>query len=111
MSLFATRRVTYIKSPLRPLGREGTPVVPPRLTHCLIKNSLCDATGRKKPASLFVVSSLARHWSTCHEVTLRDNGCSSRIGLLTRRCSPFQLGGPFGFCAFALLSPRTARLS
>ena len=29
---------------------------------------------------------------------------SARIGLLARRGSPVQLGGPFGFCAFALLS-------
>ena len=40
------------QNPLRPLGREGTPVVPPRLTLTKQK-SLCDATGREKPASLF----------------------------------------------------------
>ena len=38
-------------------------------------------------------------------IPLLYNG-SARIGLLTRMCSPVQLGGPFGFCAFALLTPR-----
>ena len=43
-------------------------------------------------------------------IPLLYNG-SARIGLLaegTTRpyvCSPVQLGGPFGFCAFALLAP------
>jgi hypothetical protein len=37
-------------------------------------------------------------------IPLLCNG-SARIGLLARRGSPFQLGGPFGFCAFALLTP------
>ena len=36
-------------------------------------------------------------------IPLLYNG-SSRIGLLALACSPVQLGGPFGFCAFALLS-------
>ena len=37
-------------------------------------------------------------------ISLLYNG-SARIGLLARRGSPVQLGGPFRFCAFALLSP------
>ena len=37
-------------------------------------------------------------------IPLLYNG-SCRIGLLTLVCSPVQLGGPFGCCAFALLSP------
>ena len=37
-------------------------------------------------------------------IPLLYNG-SARIGLLARRGSPVQLGGPFGFCAFALLAP------
>ena len=37
-------------------------------------------------------------------IPLLYNG-SCRIGLLTLVCSPVQLGGPFGFCAFALLTP------
>jgi len=36
-------------------------------------------------------------------IPLLYNG-SCRIGLLTLVRSPVQLGGPFGFCAFALLS-------
>jgi hypothetical protein len=36
-------------------------------------------------------------------IPLLYNG-SSRIGLLVFTRSPVQLGGPFGFCAFALLS-------
>jgi len=51
-------------------------------------------------------------------IPLLYNG-SARIGLLgfgidclrLHHRSPVQLGGPFGFCAFALLSPLTARLS
>ena len=78
------------------MGREGSLVVPPKLTHCLIKNSLCDATGRK-PASLFQVR---RNFAV---IPLLYNG-SARIGLLTFMCSPVQLGGPFRYCAFALLS-------
>ncbi len=42
-------------------------------------------------------------------IPLLYNG-SARIGLLMLRlrsaCSPVQLEGPFGFCAFALLAPR-----
>src|SRR5512145_275832 len=44
-----------IKSPLRPLGREGTPVVPPRLTPATKQKSLCDATGRKSQRHSFQV--------------------------------------------------------
>jgi hypothetical protein len=36
-------------------------------------------------------------------IPLLYNG-SARIGLLALACSPVQLGGPFDFCAFALLS-------
>jgi hypothetical protein len=73
-------------------------VVPPRLTPTKQK-SLCDATGRK-PASLFSGTS---HYLWHAVIPLLYNG-SYRIGLLARRGSPVQLGGPFGFCAFALLS-------
>ena len=77
-------------------------MVPPRLTHALNKNPCCDATGRKKPASLFSGTS---HRLRRVVIPLLYNG-SARIRLFTFPCSPFQLGGPFGFCAFALLSPR-----
>jgi hypothetical protein len=36
-------------------------------------------------------------------IPLLYNG-SCRIGLLSFKCSPVQLGGPFGFCAIALLA-------
>jgi len=44
------------------------------------------------------------HCLRCVVIPLLYNG-SCRIGLLALTCSPVQLGGPFGFCAFALLSP------
>ena len=66
------------QNPLRPLGREGTLVVPPRLTHALNKNPCCDATGRKKPASLFSGTS---HRLRRVVIPLLYNG-SARIGLL-----------------------------
>src|SRR6266498_6087752 len=50
-----------------------------------------------EPASLFSGTS---HIAV---IPLLYNG-SARIGLLAFMCSPVQLGGPFGFCAFALLS-------
>ena len=34
-------------------------MVPPKLTHCLIKNSLCDATGRKSQRHFFQVRHIA----------------------------------------------------
>jgi hypothetical protein len=53
-----------------------------------------------KPASLFSGTAHCRRRAV---IPLLYNG-SARIGLLARRGSPVQLGGPFGFCAFALLS-------
>jgi hypothetical protein len=79
-------------------------VVPPKLTHCLIKISLCDATGKGSQRHSFQVRS-----------PLDVYPCSitgaPELGYLRFARSPAQLGGPFGFCAFALLSSRTARLS
>ena len=77
------------------------------------KTPCCDATRRKKPASLFSGTS---HRLRRVVIPLLYNG-SARIGLLVfgldmdfvlldHRLSPFQLGGPFRFCAFALLAPR-----
>jgi len=70
-------------------------VVPPRLTPSKQK-SLCDATGRGCQRHSF---RYAANW--------RLYPCSitgaAELGYLLV-CSPVQLGGPFDFCAFALLS-------
>jgi len=72
-------------------------VVPPKLTLItLTKNSLCDTENSSQRHSFQVRRPLA-------VIPLLYNG-SSRIELLALR-SFFQLGGPFGFCAFALLTP------
>src|SRR5258706_4449677 len=86
------------------MGREGSLVVPPKLTLVvksslgdLIKISLCDATGKGSQRHSFRYVALLRLYP-----------CSitgaAELGYLFS-CSPVQLGGPFGFCAFALLSP------
>ena len=78
-------------------------MVPPKLNAILIKISLCDATGKGSQ----------RHFVR-YVADLRLYPCSitgaADLGYLLA-CSPVQLGGPFGFCAFALLSSGTAWLS
>jgi hypothetical protein len=108
-----------LKSPPS-IGTRGESRGATQVNACSKQKSLCDATGRKKPASLFSGTS---HYQRCAVIPLLYNG-SARIGLLVSgldtfvldQLSPVQLGGPFGFCAFALLSdcghPRPrARLS
>ena len=80
------------------MGREGSLVVPPKLTPiALTKISLCDATGKGSQRHSFRYAALLRLYP-----------CSitgaAELGYLLA-CSPVQLGGPFDFCAFALLSP------
>jgi hypothetical protein len=66
----------------------------------LNKNSLCDATGKGSQRHSFQVRHIAcGMWLYPCSIT-----GAPELGYL-RLCSPVQLGGPFGFCAFALLSP------
>jgi hypothetical protein len=84
-------------------------VVPPKLTHCLIKISLCDATGKGSQRHSFQVRHIACGvWLyPCSITGAPELGYwflwFRRLRLDQR--SPIQLGGPFGFCAFALLAP------
>jgi hypothetical protein len=75
-------------------------VVPPKLTHVLNKNPCCDATGRKSQRHFFQVR------RTAYSVRLYPCSITGapELGYLRFTRSPVQLGGPFGFCAFALLS-------
>ena len=99
--------IEYLKLKSPPsVGTRGDSRGATQVNACSTKQkTLCDATGKGSQRHSFQVRSLARRIPSLY------NG-SSRIGLLnlvrelpnpTR--SPVQLGGPFGFCAFALLSP------
>jgi len=85
-----------LKSPLS-IGTRGESRGATQVNAYSKQKSLYGATGRKKPASLFSGTSHCRKRVI---IPLLYNG-SARIGLLARRGSPVQLGGPFGFCAFA----------
>jgi hypothetical protein len=80
-------------------------VVPPRLTPAKQK-PCCDATGLRSQRHSYRYGLPEKVYTLC-----ADNGHSFRRGLLMPGLSPLQLGGPFGFCAFARLSLRPARLS
>ncbi len=87
-------------------------MVPPRLkadsflSCCagLTKNPCRDATGRR--SQLHFVRYVTSLWLyPCSITGAPELGYLYRIGMNPiPTCSPVQLGGPFGFCAFALLS-------
>jgi len=85
------------QTPLLSIGTRGESRGATQVKRYLTKISLRDAHRERKPASLFQVRRISA------VIPLLDNG-SARIGLLAFTCSPVQLGGPFDFCAFALLS-------
>ncbi len=86
-------------------------MVPPKLTLVvksplgdLTKISLCDATGKGSQRHSFRYVANLRLYP-CSITRAPELGYLVWIGVdPIPTCSPVQLGGPFGFCAFALLS-------